>query len=124
MSDQPESDTTAVENTATAPRAVVSWIKGFIGREGAPTKAVLQPIGGAGVRITLVGADGGILGDEVVADTATAEAVVAAIPELETAEWDRELISATTVFPSHYRKMAGWVAHQKRFPKARNSAII
>ena len=106
-----------------APAKVVAAVSAFVKREG-PAKAVLQPIGASGVRITLVGEKGGLLGDEVVADLASAEAVVEAVEGVEKAEWDRDLTSETTVSPSHYRKMAGWVAGQKRFPKARNSAII
>lgn len=108
----------------TAPTSVVRSIEKFVAAEGGSAKAVVQPIGAAGVRITLVGGDGGILGDRVVADTATAHAVVDAVTGLEEAEWDRELTSETTVSPAHYRAMAGWVAHQKHFPQARNSAII
>ncbi|GAB92397.1 hypothetical protein [Gordonia rhizosphera] len=112
------------ESAVSAPSDVVGSIKGFIGREGGTAKAVLQPIGAAGVRITLVGEKGGILGDRVVADLATAQAVVDAIDGLETAEWDRDLTSAANVKPSHYRQMAGWVANQSRFPKPRNRAIL
>lgn len=45
-------------------------------------------------------------------------------PGLSVGEWERTLVSATTVKPSHYRKMAGWVARQSRFPKARNRAAL
>ncbi|MFW0784974.1 hypothetical protein AAFP35_10670 [Gordonia sp. CPCC 206044] len=125
MSEQPDTDVAeATPAAASAPNDVVAAIRGFIGREGGAAKAVLQPIGAAGVRITLVGESGGILGDRVVDDLATAHAVVDAIDGLETAEWDRDLTSAATVAPSHYRKMAGWVARQRRFPKARNNAIL
>ncbi|MGV9711209.1 hypothetical protein ACWDTI_11160 [Gordonia sp. NPDC003424] len=126
MSEQPESESpdTTTPTAAVAPGDVVSSVKGFISREGGSAKAVLQPIGAAGVRITLVGESGGILGDRVVADVATAEAVVNAVDGLEIAEWDRELTSTANVKESHYRKMAGWVAGQKRFPKARNNAIL
>ena len=55
---------------------------------------------------------------------AVAHAVVAAVDGLETAEWDRDLTSAANVSPSHYTKMAGWVANQKRFPRPRNRAIL
>ncbi|MEE4022994.1 hypothetical protein V1Y59_07895 [Gordonia sp. PKS22-38] len=106
------------------PSGVVAAITSFIAREGGSAKAVLQPIGDAGVRITLVGETGGILGDQVVADNAVAEAVVEAVEGLETAEWDRDLTSAANVSPAHYRKMAGWVAKQKRFPKPRNRSIL
>lgn len=104
--------------------SVVESIKKFVAAEGGSAKAVLQPIGAAGVRVTLVGESNGYLGDRVVADLDTARAVVDAVPGVEIAEWDRDLTSETTVSPEHYREMAGWVARQKHFPKARNSAIL
>ncbi|GAC68759.1 hypothetical protein [Gordonia soli] len=131
MSDDTGSETTTdttTEEAASAPRPsvpgrVISAVSSFVSREGS-AKAVLQPIGGAGVRITLVGEKGGLLGDQVVADLAVAQAVVDTVDGVEVAEWDRELTSETTVSPTHYRKMAGWVAGQKHFPKARNSAVL
>lgn len=120
----PDEQNPSTQKPVPAPAQVVSSVRGFVAREGGEAKAVLQPIGTAGVRITLVGEDGGILGDRVVDDIATAHAVVDAVEGVEIAEWDRDLTSAATVKPSHYRKMAGWVAGQKRFPKARNSAIL
>ncbi len=110
--------------TVEAPGATVASVRRFVAGQGGQATAVLQPIGAAGVRITLVGGSGGILGDRVVPDVATAEAVVNAVDGLTVGEWDRELVSATTVSPSHYRKMAGWVARQRRFPKARNRANL
>lgn len=118
------SEETAEKTPATAPSDVVSSIRGFVAAEGGSAKAVLQPTGQAGVRVTLVGEEGGLLGDRVVADVATAEAVVDAVDGLEIAEWDRELTSAASVSPKHWRKMAGWVAGQKRFPKPRNRKIL
>ena len=128
MSETPDStesaDTSAsTTSSPTPPKSVVASITKFVAAEGGSAKAVIQPVGAAGVRITLVGANG-ILGDRVVTDTATAHAVVDAVAGLEEAEWDRELTSETTVSPAHYRKMAGWVAHQERFPRPRNSAIL
>ncbi|EGD56113.1 hypothetical protein SCNU_04616 [Gordonia neofelifaecis NRRL B-59395] len=108
----------------TAPADVVASIRKFVAAEGGSAKAVVQPVGAAGVRITLVGAEGGILGDRVVDSVETATAVVDAVEGLETAEWDRELTSVANVAPSHWRQMAGWVAHQTRFPKARNRKIV
>ncbi|MEP9392536.1 hypothetical protein ABLE94_09765 [Gordonia sp. VNK1] len=129
MSDQPESAPAAPAPKSPAPKAslpgeVVSSIRKFVAREGGSATAVLQPIGAAGVRITLVGRDGGILGDRVVDDIDTAAAVLEAVDGLEIGEWDRDLTSSTNVKPGHYRQMAGWVAHQKRFPKPRNQAIL
>ena len=63
-----------------APAEVVASIKKFVAGEGGAAKAVLQPIGTAGVRITLVGESDGYLGDRVVDDIATAHAVVDAVP--------------------------------------------
>lgn len=117
------STATASAPAVTAPREVVASIRKFVASEGGAAKAVIQPIGAAGVRITLVGSSDGILGDRVVDSVEIANAVIAAVDGLETAEWDRELTSVTEVRPSHWRKMAGWVAHQSRFPKARNNAI-
>lgn len=119
-----EEATTTAPAPVEAPGEVVSAIKKFVAREGGEATAVIQAIGAAGVRITLVGKDGGILGDRVVDDVVTAQAVVDAVDGLSVGEWDRALVSSTTVKPSHYRKMAGWVARQKRFPKARNRAAL
>jgi len=100
--------------------AVIDSVKGFVADRGGTATAVLQPIGRAGVRITLVGKDG-ILGDRVVDDLATAKALVDLVDGLsESGHWDRELTSVVTPAPGHWAKMAGWVARQKRFPSARN----
>ncbi|AUH69071.1 MULTISPECIES: hypothetical protein [Gordonia] len=125
MSDDTAASTaTASESVAAAPSAVVSAIGKFVAAEGGSAKAVVQPAGAAGVRITLVGEAGGILGDQVVDSVRTADAVIEAVDGLERAEWDRDLTSVTEVKPSHWRQMAGWVAHQSRFPKARNRKIL
>ncbi|NLE82860.1 MAG: hypothetical protein GX610_25450 [Rhodococcus sp.] len=91
----------------------------FLAEHGDSANAVIQPIGLSGVRITLVGADG-ILGDQVVADLATANAVVASFDKITVSEWERLVTSIVTPREGHFAKMAGWVAKQKRFPKARN----
>ncbi|HEY5856135.1 MAG TPA: hypothetical protein VIW24_19390 [Aldersonia sp.] len=96
-------------------------IERFAADHGGSAEAVLQPIGEAGVRITLVGADG-ILGDRVVKDLPTAHAVIDAIPSVTVAEeWTRELSASATPRPGHWAKMAGWVARQTSgFPRSRN----
>ncbi|MBF6354307.1 hypothetical protein IU449_07090 [Nocardia higoensis] len=102
------------------PSSVVRSVKGFVAEHGGSATAVLQYIGQAGVRVTLVGADG-VLGDRVVADEATAHKLVEIVDGLTLGEgWDRELTSVVTPRPGHWSRMAGWVAKQKRFPKARN----
>lgn len=104
---------------AAAPADVVSSIRTFVAAHGGSGKAVLQPIGRAGVRVTVVAADG-TLGDRVVKDLATAHAVVEALSDVTVSEWDREVTSIATPQQGHWKKMAGWVARQTRFPKARN----
>ena len=100
--------------------SLVDSVKGFVAEHGGSATAVLQPIGRLGVRVTLVGSDG-ILGDRVVADLATAKELIETVDGLSEAdEWDRELTSIVTPRKGHWAKMAGWVARQTRFPKARN----
>ncbi|RJO68293.1 hypothetical protein D5S18_33260 [Nocardia panacis] len=102
------------------PGSVIDSVKGFVAEHGGAATAVLQPIGRAGVRVTLVGSDG-ILGDRVVVDLAAARRLVEIVDGLtEADEWDRELTSIVTPRRGHWAKMAGWVAGQTRFPKARN----
>lgn len=95
---------------AAAPAHTVKSVREFLAAHGGKASVVVQPIGRIGVRLTLVGADG-ILGDQVVPDLATADAVVAAVPKLESAEWDRALTSVVTPAPGHARKMAGHLAN-------------
>ena len=85
-------------------------VRDFLSAHGGSGHAVLQNIGRAGVRITLIGKDG-ILGDEVVRDLPAAKAVVAEVDGLAESEWTRELVSSATPAPGHARKMAGWVAN-------------
>lgn len=100
--------------------ALVESVKGFVADHGGSATAVLQPLGRIGVRVTLVGADG-VLGDRVVADLDTAKELVGFVDGLtESDEWDRELTSVVTPRRGHWAEMAGWVARQTRFPKARN----
>ena len=117
-------NTTAEDATAEVkvPGGVLSAVKTFVGEHGGSASVVIAPIGRAGYRITLVGADG-VLGDQVVKSELIARAVLASVDSLTEAEWDRELVSSVNPAPGHYRKMAGWVANQKRFPAARNASF-
>ncbi|MGI5217598.1 hypothetical protein [Nocardia sp. CA-290969] len=106
--------------TVRAPKAIVDSVRKFVAAHGGSAEAVPQPVGRRGVRITLVGADG-VLGDRMVADTATAQAVIDAVDGLTAADgWERDLVAKTTPRAGHWAKMAGWVAKQTRFPQARN----
>lgn len=106
--------------TVQAPRFLVDSLQKFVSEHGGSASAVLQPVGRLGVRITLVGADG-VLGDQMADDMPIATAAVAAVDQLTEAEgWDRELTTTADPRPGHWAKMAGWVARQVRFPKARN----
>ncbi|MGU3433202.1 hypothetical protein ACNHUS_09290 [Actinomycetes bacterium M1A6_2h] len=115
---EPGTDT----ETAAPPKHLISSISSFVAAHGGSAKAVLQPMGRAGVRITLVGSDG-ILGDRVAPDLTTAQNVVDHLDSVEIAEWDRELTSVVTPRKGHFAQMAGWVAKQSKFPKARNEPI-
>lgn len=104
------------------PPHALSAVKAFVGEHGGTANVVIQPIGRVGTRVTLVGADG-VLGDQVVENNDIAHALVDATAGLTESEWDRELVSSVNPAPGHYRKMAGWVARQTRFPKARTAAL-
>jgi hypothetical protein len=67
---------------------------------------VVEYLGRAGARIVLIGADG-ILGDVVVPDVASGEAVCAAVADLEVGEWDRDTTAAVRIGSTHRRRMAG-----------------
>lgn len=103
---------------------VVESITKYVAAEGGSAKAVLQPAGAAGVRITLVGEQDGELADRVVPTLDEARRIVDGIEGLEVAEWDRDLTAKAAVTPSHWRQMAGWVAGSHRFPKSRNRGIV
>ncbi|MGW5451366.1 hypothetical protein [Nocardia sp. NPDC003979] len=116
--------TTAAPEAVKVPAEVEKSIAKFVAEHGGSGTAVLQYLGEQGVRITLVGEDG-VLGDRVVADLATAKAVVERVKGLtETEEWDRELVSKVTPAKGHWAKMAGWVARSTKFPKARNANVF
>jgi hypothetical protein len=91
------------EQTTIARRAVSS-VKAFVAAHGRPTRAVVERIGRAGARVVLVGNDGA-LGDIIVPDVATGEAVIAAAGA-HAAEWDRETTAAAKIGPRHRRRMA------------------
>ncbi|MBP1158628.1 hypothetical protein ABIC28_004072 [Rhodococcus sp. PvR044] len=112
-------DSGASAPAVSLPPRTVAAVKKFVAEHGGSASAVIQPVGLDGVRITLVGADG-VLGDQVVDDLATANAVVAAVDNVTVSEWERAITSIVTPRVGHWRKMAGWVANQTRFPKARN----
>ena len=98
-------ETESPEASPQPPQKAVSAVNRFAAaHEGA--RAVVQFVGDGATRITLVGTDGGVLGDVVVRDVATAEAVIAA-SAAEAAEWDLELAGAVTLPPGLRKKMAG-----------------
>ena len=82
----------------------MSSAKAFVAAHGRPTRAVVEPVGRAGARLVLVGNDGA-MGDIMVPDVATGEAVIEAAGA-RASEWDRETIAATKIGPRHRRRMA------------------
>jgi len=96
----------ADEKKAKVPARAVKTAAEFVAAHGRQSRAVVENIGRAGARIVLVGEDGAF-GDVVVPDVATAEAVVAAVPDLAPSEWDRETTAALRIGSAHRHKMAG-----------------
>ncbi|SES05081.1 hypothetical protein SAMN05216188_120119 [Lentzea xinjiangensis] len=88
----------------TAQKRIAEFVKAH-GKPGAAVKAVVEPIGRAGARIVLVGADGA-MGDVITPDVESATRAVEAAENVEAAEWDRETTAATRIGPAHRRKMA------------------
>lgn len=78
--------------------------RGFVESQGKPVKVVVQNLGRAGARMVLI-APNGRIGDIVVPDVATGNAVIAAEDDLETAEWDSDTVGQTTVGPQRRRSM-------------------
>lgn len=104
-------DTETEQTPAPAGARQLAAARAFVAEHGKPAKAVVERIGRAGARVVLVGADGA-LGDVVVPSTATGEALVEAIDELEPAVWDAETVGATTIGAKHRRRMAGPLARR------------
>ena len=92
------------EQSSKVPSRAVSSAKSFVAEHGTPARAVVAPIGRAGARVVLVGGDGA-MGDIVVPDVATGEAVCAAAG-VKTGEWDRETTAATRIGARHRQRMA------------------
>lgn len=88
-----------------ADKKAVKQASEFLTAHGKTARAVIEPIGRAGARIVLVGEDGA-MGDLVVPTVEAASEVVAAVPELVEAEWDRETTSQIKIGSPHRKKMA------------------
>ncbi|MEU7481657.1 hypothetical protein AB0A63_37170 [Lentzea sp. NPDC042327] len=88
----------------TAQKRIAEFVKAH-GKPDQAVRAVVEPIGRAGARIVLVGADGA-MGDVMTEDVESATAAVEAAPGVEPAEWDRETTAATKIGAEHRRKMA------------------
>ena len=99
-------DEQTTTKTPTAPPKAVKSATAFVAKHGKGSRAVVEPLGRAGARVVLVGADGA-MGDLVLPDVPTAEALVEHITDLDAAEWDRETTASLKIGPAHRRKMAG-----------------
>ncbi|HWD03199.1 MAG TPA: hypothetical protein VG674_12190 [Amycolatopsis sp.] len=78
----------------------------FVARHGKPSRAVVEHIGRMGARVVLVGADGA-MGDIVVPSPETGTALVEAVADLESAEWDPETVKQAKIGAHHRHRMAG-----------------
>lgn len=88
----------------TTQKRIAEFVK-VHGKPGTAVRAVVEPIGRAGARIVLVGADGA-MGDVMAKDVEAATEAVEAVDNVEQAEWDRETTAATKIGYAHRRKMA------------------
>ncbi len=88
----------------TAQKRIAEFVKAH-GKPGTAVRAVVEPVGRAGARIVLVGADGA-MGDVITKDVESATKAVEAADGVEQAEWDRETTAAAKIDPAHRRKMA------------------
>jgi hypothetical protein len=79
--------------------------KGFVADHGGAARAVVENIGRMGARVVLIGEDGR-LGDVMVPDVATGEALVTEVQGLTSSEWDGETTAALKIGAAHRRKMA------------------
>src|SRR5437764_14850384 len=95
-----QKEATEATKTAQAPQRAVATASVFVRKHGSPARAVVENLGRAGARVVLIGADGA-LGDVMVPDVATGEAVVAAVDELEAGQWDADTVAALKIGPRH-----------------------
>jgi hypothetical protein len=93
------------KKTTVPPKAVKSATE-FVAKHGKGSRAVVEPVGRSAARVVLVGADGA-LGDIVLPDVPTAEALVEQVTDLDAAEWDRETTATLKIGPAHRHRMAG-----------------
>lgn len=76
----------------------------FVAAHGKPVSVVVQNLGRTGSRMVLI-APNGRIGDVIVADVATGNAVIEAEEDLQAAEWDSETVGRTTIGPARRRNM-------------------
>lgn len=94
----------SAERTAAPTERQQATVRGFVAEHGKPVKAVIQHLGRAGARVVLVGPDGHV-GDVIVGDVATGQALVADNEDVQTADWDAETVNETKIGAAHRRKM-------------------
>lgn len=93
------------EQSATPAPKTLSITKAFVAQHGGAARAVVEPIGRKGARVVLIGEDGQ-LGDVMVPDVATGEALVEAVDGVTSSSWDSDTTAALTIGAAHRRKMA------------------
>jgi hypothetical protein len=107
VADEKKTTFDGVENQVRVPTKALKAASAFVAKHGKGSRGVVEHVGRAAARVVLVGADDGALGDVVLSDLATAEALVEQTPDLEPAEWDRETTAALRIGPALRHKMAG-----------------
>ncbi len=81
-------------------------LRSFVAAHGGAGEAVVEPIGGVGVRIVVVAVDGAYC--DAIAPSAEAAAEICAGAGVPVAEgWTRELTASVSPTPADRRRMAG-----------------
>ena len=106
MADAANEDAESSQGNKGPSRKAVSAAEAFVRAHGGSARAVVENIGQAGVRVVLVGEDG-MLGDVVVSDVETGQALAEAVDGLTPSDWDTDTVAALQIGPEHRRKMAG-----------------
>ncbi len=106
MADAANEDAESSQGNKGPSRKAVAIAEAFVRAHGGSARAVVENIGQAGVRVVLVGEDG-MLGDVMVGDVETGQALAEAVDGLTLSDWDTDTVGALQIGSEHRRKMAG-----------------
>lgn len=109
MAETAEQASAEPEPAVEVPRKALATVNAFVAAHGEAARAVVEYVGTGATRICLVGADD-TMGDVVVTDVATAQAVIDASDAERAEGWDRELVNTVRLPAGLRKKMGGYLA--------------